>query len=162
MPELLTIPTEIRFKILDYAISDLSGSESLIKRVNIPWEVSEEYYDLFVRKLRRGKDQRYLKNPNVNVPLVCRQIRMECNSPRVRKPTLDVEDGYVKGSASYWPVLYDWNGLAIAKMMAQLSTLRMCYLLGGEVKQFRLHGSDRNQEEYRRRLLDRLVSRLTR
>ena len=160
MADILTIPTEIRLKILNYAISDLSGSESLIKRVDIPWEVSEEYYDLFVRKLRRGTDQRYLKNPNVNVPLVCRQIRMECNSPQVRKPTLDVEDGDIKGHASNWPVLYDWDGLDIAKMMAQLSTLRMCYLLGAEVKQFRLRGSKRNQEEYRQRLLDRLVSRL--
>ena len=160
MPCLLTIPTEIRLKILDYAISDLSGSESLIKRVDIPWEVSEEYCDRFVRKLRRGNDQRYLKNPNVNVPLVCRQIRMECNSPQVRKPTLDVEDAYIQGYTSNWPVLYYWKDLKIAKMMAQISTLRMRYHLEGEVWQFRLRGSKRNQEEYRQRLLDRLVSRL--
>lgn len=160
MPNLLTIPTEIRLKILDYAISDLSGSESLIKRVDISWEVSEEYYDLFVRKLRRGKDQRYLKNPNVNVPLVCRQIRMECNSPQVRKPTLDVADAYITDFASNWPVLYYWKDLDIAKMMVQISTLRMRYNIMGEVRQFRLRGSKRNQEEYRQRLLDRLVSRL--
>ena len=120
MPSLLTIPTEIRLKILDYAISDLAINESLIRRIDAANE----------------DDWNYLMNPNVNVHLICRQIRSECNSPQVRKPILQGHEprAYTGFWRCYYLRLKERSGLYMEprkqyrvtkKILAQISMLRV-------------------------------------
>ena len=120
MPNLLTIPIEIRLKILDYAISDLVIKESFIRRIDST----------------REDDWNYLVNPNVDVHLICRQIRNECDSPQVRKPVLQDEKPRPftePGLLSFFHFrlmfgLYTTRQdrlRGIGKMMAQISMLKI-------------------------------------
>ena len=111
MPTLLTIPTEIRLRILNHAISDLKGSGCSISANGLSG---------------------VLKNPNVNVHLICRQIRHDCMSPQVRRPRLEVSS---EGLPDGWRFLEfrttDGRRFrrrdCFVKMMTQISALVFVY-----------------------------------
>ena len=111
MPTLLTIPTETRLKILNHAISDLRGSGCTISANGLSG---------------------VLNNPNVNIHLICRQIRFECISSQARKPRLEVHD---EGHLDGWRFLEfrttdgRWfrRRDCFNKMMAQISALVFVY-----------------------------------
>ena len=123
MPNLLTIPTEIRLKILDYAISDLSATGCFIDSVDA--KVGDWRFD---RRISDYRQWTFFKNPNVNIALICNQIRNECNSSHVRKPTLEAPSGYGNDSHCFWHILqcWEWEDLHVHKMMSQISSLKMC------------------------------------
>ena len=122
MPTLLTIPTETRLKILNHAISDLRGSGCTISANGLSG---------------------VLNNPNVNIHLICRQIRYECISPQVRTPMLEVHH---EGPPHNWRFLWfkapggygfkQHCSEILQKMMTQLSALVLVYDIGQVYQQW--------------------------
>ena len=108
MPNLLTIPTEIRLKILDYAISDVTVQELTPARYSARWVLHTCWV------LQR------FNNPNLPIGNVCRQIRNESRSQRVSKPTLTIHGSWCQSHSQYC-VLKD---VSIVGRMAQFSVLK--------------------------------------
>ena len=127
MSKLLTIPLETRVRIINYAVSDLYVSTWWIKRVDMDYGTSAGNPDSSVWK---GDDWlggwTYLKNPNVNIPLICRQVRDECKPPHVRKPTLANRNDFIHNYEwdDFWYFLRQ-EELDVAKMLRQISSLTM-------------------------------------
>ena len=102
MPNLLTIPTEIRIKILDYTVSDVIVQELTPTAHSNSWVLGR------------------FNNPNLAIGSVCTQLRNESKSQRVLKPILTIDGGWCKTHYRYC-VLKD---VSIVGRMAQFSVLR--------------------------------------
>ena len=104
MPNLLTIPTEIRIKILDYAISDITVQELTPAAHSNSWILGR------------------FKNPNFNIGFVCRQLHDESKSQsqRIEKPVLTIRGSWCNTHNEYC-VLRD---VSIAGMMGHFSATK--------------------------------------
>ena len=158
MPKLLTIPLETRVKIINYAISDLYVSTSFLKRVDMEYGTSSGTPDSSIWKGDDWLDDwTYLKNPNVNIPLICRQLRDECNSPHVRKPTLANRNGFIHNHEydAFWSFLRQ-SDLNVARTLRQISSLKICDYVSDEEYWFWLEDEEDGEKREEKQAIDDL------
>lgn len=102
MSNFLTIPTEIRIKILDCAISDVTVQELTPAAHSNSWVLGR------------------FNNPNLAMGMVCRQLHTESMSQRGPKPIMTIRGSWCDKHSNYC-VLKD---VPVLRVVTQFSALR--------------------------------------